>query len=192
LITRTDALVVVDVQNDFMPGGSLAVPRANEVIEPLNRALAAFAALGAPIVATRDWHPHDHCSFRAQGGTWPAHCVADTPGAAFDGALHLPRDTKIISKATRPDADAYSGFDQTDLEAWLRKCGVQRVVVGGLATDYCVRRTVEDALAAGFDVVVLEDAIRAVNVQPDDGAAALEAMVAGGAKRGASTDLASL
>jgi nicotinamidase/pyrazinamidase len=185
----SDALVVVDVQNDFLPGGSLAVPGGGAVIAPLNRMLARFAAAGRPVVATRDWHPPDHCSFQAQGGPWPPHCVAGTAGAEFSEALELPADSEVVSKATTAEAEAYSGFQGTELAAWLRERGVTRLLIGGLATDYCVRRTVEDALAAGFEVVILEDAVRAVEVQPGDGVRALQAMADMGALRTQSAEL---
>lgn len=177
-----DALVIVDLQNDFLPGGALAVPRGDEVLAPLNAAIAAFAARGLPIVATRDWHPLAHCSFRDQGGIWPPHCVAETPGAAFSGALQLPASTIVLSKAATLQEDAYSGFQGTGLTALLRERGVKRIVVGGLATDYCVLNTVLDGLTAGFEVLLLEDAIRAVDVTPGDGAAAIARMREAGAE----------
>ena len=165
-----DALIVVDVQNDFLPGGRLGVPHGDEVIAPLNQYLRAFRARRLPIYATRDWHPLDHCSFAPQGGPWPPHCVAQSDGAAFAAALALPPETVVISKATTADKDAYSGFEGTDLAARLRAQGVRRTFVGGLATDYCVLNTVRDAIKNGFEVYLLADAIRAVNVKPDDGA----------------------
>lgn len=176
-----DALVIVDVQGDFVTG-SLAVPGGAEVIPPLNRAAAAFHVLGLPVFATRDWHPADHVSFAARGGPWPPHCVAGTPGADAAEGLVLPAGTVIVEKATTPDADAYSAFSGTDLAAELRRHRVHRVIVGGLATDYCVLNTVTDALAEGFSAVVLEDAIRAVDVRPGDGDRAEEAMRAAGAR----------
>ena len=150
-----DALLVVDVQNDFLPGGSLAVPGGDEVIPVLNHYLVTFQAHGLPIFATRDWHPHDHCSFHAQGGPWPIHCVAGTQGAALAPALQLPLSTSVISKATSSEWDAYSGFE---------------------GTDYCVLNTVKDALVLGYQVVHLVDATRAVNVHPENGHRALEEM----------------
>ena len=176
-----DALVLVDVQNDFLPGGSLAVPKGDEVIPVLNQWIDAFEERGLPIVATRDWHPSDHCSFRAQGGLWPPHCQADTEGAQLAASLRLPDSASLVSKAVTADADAYSGFGGTDLDERLRAMGVRRLFVGGLATDYCVLNTVKDALALGYRVVLLEDAIRAVDVQPGDGQRAVEEMVRGGA-----------
>lgn len=176
-----DALLVVDVQNDFVTG-SLAVPDGEAVVAPINRAAALFGARELTVVATRDWHPPDHCSFREQGGPWPPHCVAGTEGAGLVPGLRLPADTLHVFKATRVDADAYSGFEGTSLADDLRRRGVGRVFVGGLATDYCVLNTVRDAVAAGLDVVVLADAIRPVEVHPGDGARAEEAMRAVGAR----------
>jgi nicotinamidase/pyrazinamidase len=179
-----DALVIVDVQCDFLPGGSLAVPAGDAVVAPLNAWIARFAAAGLPVFATRDWHPPDHCSFRApggQGGTWPPHCVAGTPGARFAAGLALPTTARVVSKATRQEADAYSGFAGTDLHRQLQHLGVRRLFVGGLATDYCVLNTVQDALRLGYGVVLLADCIRAVDVQPGDGERAIAAMVAAGA-----------
>jgi len=163
------ALLIEDLQLDFLAGGSLAVPGGDEVIPVLNRYIMLARGKGMPIFASRDWHPRNHCSFRAQGGLWPEHCVAGTPGAEFAPDLNLPEDAAIVSKATRADAEAYSSFMGTDLTLRLRKLGVKRLLVGGLATDYCVLNTVMDALKAGFEVLLLEDAIRAVNVNPDDG-----------------------
>ena len=184
-----DALIIVDVQNDFLPGGSLAVPDGDAVVPVLNRLISEFSARHLPIVASRDWHPADHCSFEAQAGPWPPHCVADTHGAQFAVDLALPGDAETISKATTSDRDAYSAFDGTELRDWLHERSVDRLIVGGLATDYCVKSTAEDALKAGFDVVIVEDAVRAVNVQPEDGAKALDSLAAQGARRIQSADL---
>ncbi len=178
----TDALIVVDVQNDFLPGGALAVPGGEEVIEPLNRYIGQFAQLQLPIFAARDWHPPNHCSFREQGGPWPVHCVAGTHGAEFPPQLRLPANVRLISKATRPEAEDFSGFPGTDFGQQLRNTGCKRLFVGGLATEYCVRATVVDARAAGFEVVVLTDAIRALEAQPGDGEHALAEMKASGAQ----------
>jgi nicotinamidase/pyrazinamidase len=177
-----DALIVVDVQNDFLPGGSLAVPQGDEVVPALNRYLAAFAARGLPVYATRDWHPANHCSFQARGGPWPPHCVAESRGAQFAAGLKLPSGATVIFKATRPDKDAYSGFEGTDLDAHLRAQNVKRAFIGGLATDYCVLNTVRDARKLNYDVYLLADAIRAVNIKPDDGRRAEEEMRRLGAK----------
>lgn len=175
-----DGLLLVDVQNDFLPGGSLAVADGDRVVAPLRDWAARFAAAGAPIFATRDWHPADHCSFSAQGGPWPPHCVAGTPGAAFADGLGLPPTAVVVSKAMRDD-DAYSGFEGTDLHERLKRAGVRRLCVGGLATDYCVLNSVLDARRLGYAVVLLADCIRAVEVQPGDGTSAIAAMRAAGA-----------
>lgn len=184
-----DALVVVDVQNDFLPGGSLAVPRGDEVVPPLNRCLSLFSQKSLPVYASRDWHPPDHCSFRAQGGPWPPHCMADTYGAEFASNLDLPADAVIISKADTPEKDAYSAFEGTDLGLCLKAVDVRRLFVGGLATDYCVLNTVKDALALGYGVVLLADAVRAVEVTPGDGEKAMMEMRTLGAHIARSTDL---
>jgi nicotinamidase/pyrazinamidase len=182
-VKKHDAVLIVDVQKDFLPGGSLAVSRGDEVVPVLNRYLALACRKRLPVFASRDWHPPRHCSFRSHGGPWPEHCVAGTPGAAFAPGLDLPADAAIISKATEEHADAYSAFQGTDLAQRLRGIRVKRLLIGGLATDYCVRATVRDALAEGFDVLLLQDAIRAVNVKPGDGERAEREMQDAGAVR---------
>ena len=177
-----DALVVVDVQNDFLPGGALAVPEGHAVIPPLNRCMAEFRKRGRPVFATRDWHPPDHCSFREHGGPWPPHCVAGTPGAEFAPGLELPPEAQIISKATRADEEAYSGFQGTNLAELLRQSGCKRVFVAGLATDYCVLATARDAVEAGFEVVIVEDAVRGVDVRSGDSERAIAEMKSRGAR----------
>jgi nicotinamidase/pyrazinamidase len=175
-----DALVVVDMQNDFVTG-TLSVPGGGEIVPVLNRYLAAFRERSLPVVATRDWHPARHCSFRERGGPWPAHCVAGTAGAQFVAGLALPPGAIVVSKATEPDREAYSTFAGTDLDRQLRALGVARIFIGGLATDYCVRYSVRDARDLGYAVCVLGDAVRAVNVQPDDEARAKDEMRSAGA-----------
>ena len=174
---KTDALIVVDVQRDFCPGGALPVPDGDQVIPAVNRALALGPWL---TVATRDWHPVDHCSFKAQGGIWPVHCVAGTPGAEFHPALETKGIQHLVSKAATRDAEAYSGFQGTDLASLLRGRGIQRVFVAGLATDYCVKATALDARREGLEVVVLDDAVRGVEVKPGDCARAIHEMTAAG------------
>lgn len=158
-----DALLVVDVQGDFMPGGALAVPKGDAVIPAINRYLGEFLARGLPVFATRDWHPARHCSFREYGGMWPAHCIAETRGADFAAGLLLPESTVVISKATTSRADAYSGFDTTDLESRLKSSGIRRLFLSGVATEVCVHATAKDALSAGFEAVILTDAISALD-----------------------------
>ena len=163
-----DALLLVDVQRDFCPGGALAVPGGDTIVPVLNRWIAAAEAAGVPVFATRDWHPPDHVSFEAQGGPWPPHCVAGTEGAAFHPGLALPDDAVIVSKATEPEAEAYSGFDGTDLAAALRELGVRRLWVGGLATDYCVRASALDAAEAGFEVALIPGGHRGIAENTSD------------------------
>ena len=179
--TASDCLLVVDIQNDFLTGGSLPVPNGEQVIPPLNEYIMAFIAASLPIIASRDWHPQNHCSFRTQGGPWPPHCVAGTAGAGFAVELALPANAPIISKATSPARESYSDFENTGLSDRLHESRVNRVFVGGLATEYCVRATVEDALRLRFQVVLLIDAIRPLNVEPLDGQRALEQMIHAGA-----------
>jgi nicotinamidase/pyrazinamidase len=180
-LTPADALIVVDMQNDFLPGGALGVPRGDEVLEPIRQLIALYRRRGLPVYASRDWHPADHVSFRERGGPWPPHCIAGTPGAEFSTALELTDGVKVISKATTADVDAYSAFNGTELADELRDRHVERVAVCGLATDYCVLNTVLDALTLRFKVIVLPEATRAVDVKPGDGARAVAQMVEDGA-----------
>ena len=175
------ALIVVDVQNDFCPGGTLAVAHGDEVVEPLNEQIDEFLERGAPVYKSRDWHPATTKHFQAYGGTWPVHCVQNTKGAEFHPGLRDDPRINVISKGLG-DTDCYSAFDETDLAAQLREQGVEEVVVGGLATDYCVKNTVLDALKHGFKVTALKGAMRAVDLQPGDGDRAIEEMRAAGAE----------
>jgi len=182
------ALVIVDVQNDFCPGGSLAVVDGDKVVAVLNRHIEKFDRAGLPIFATRDWHPPRTRHFTTDGGPWPPHCVQGTDGGKFHPALALTNSATIVSKGVSFEADSYSGFEATDaagagLAERLRGLGVERIYVGGLATDYCVKFTVLDGLKAGFKVTLLEDAIRGVNLRPDDSDRAIDAMVRAGADR---------
>jgi nicotinamidase/pyrazinamidase len=180
-----DALLIVDVQSDFCPGGALAVPGGHEVIPVINR-LLKYRWLS---VATMDWHPSNHCSFEPHGGPWPVHCVQDTPGAALHPELDTAQIQLVITKGSHPAEEAYSGFHGTELAEILRAKGVTRVVVCGLATDYCVRATAHDALQEGFEVLVLEDAIRGVEVNPGDCQRAIEELRQAGAQVIGSSDL---
>jgi nicotinamidase/pyrazinamidase len=184
------ALVVVDLQNDFAdPAGSLAVAGAERVLPVVNRALRDAIEAGATVVATQDWHPESTPHFAKDGGVWPVHCVAETWGAALAPGFELPADAPRVRKGMNGE-DGYSGFTMrdtetgeeipTELEGLLRKADVGRVVVSGLATDYCVRATALDALRLGFDVEVLADGIAAVNLEPDDGERALSEMAEAG------------
>lgn len=168
------ALLVVDVQNDFCPGGSLAVRRADDVVPKLNKVIEAFHKAGLPIFYSRDWHPRNHMSFKDQGGIWPSHCVKGTSGARFHPNLEITRGARIISKATTQDFEAYSAFQGTNLEKQLKSLGVDDVVLGGLTTDYCVKESSIDGLKAGFRVAVLKDCIKGVELKKGDSAAALK------------------
>lgn len=176
------ALIVVDVQNDFCPGGSLAVAQGDEVVAPLNKLMKEFLDRGEPVYKTRDWHPEKTKHFAIYGGTWPIHCVQNTHGAEFHpDLLDDPRIT-VISKGFDERADGYSGFDGTQLAQLLRDEDVKETWVGGLATDYCVKQTVIDGVRNGFKVKALADAMRAVNVNPDDGKKAIDEMKEAGAE----------
>jgi len=180
-ITSLSALIIVDVQNDFCSGGMLPVPRGDEVIPILNKYIEIFNFKKLPIYATRDWHPENHISFKTRGGPWPPHCIQNTWGAQFHPNLNIPPQTIIISKATEPDREAYSGFEGTNLKDSLKIRGVKRVFIGGLATDYCVKETVMDALKIGFETILLEDASRGVDVNIGDSEKAVNEMVLSGA-----------
>ena len=181
-LSSSDALLIVDVQRDFCPGGALAVPDGDAVVPVLNQWIDAARDAGAAIFASRDWHPPDHVSFQEQGGPWPSHCVAETPGASFHPDLVLPESTTVIDKGTDSGHEAYSAFEGTDLAARLDAAGIERLWVGGLALDYCVRASVLDARRlAGLPVHLILSATRAVDVQPGDGARALGDMRSAGA-----------
>jgi nicotinamidase/pyrazinamidase len=173
-----DALIVVDVQNDFCPGGALPVPDGDAVIEPINR----LAQRVSFVVATRDWHPPNHLSFKEQGGPWPVHCVRDTDGAQLHPELDSSRIDAIVDAGREPEHEGYSGFEHTDLERVLRDHDVDALHVAGLALDYCVKETALDARRAGFDVVLHRDATRAINVEPGDDERALDELRAAGVR----------
>ena len=174
-----EALIVVDFQNDFTPGGALAVPEGDRIAERVNE-LAADARFEL-VIATRDWHPRDHGSFEEQGGPWPVHCVQGTDGAELDPALDTARIDILLDTGQDPGDLGYSGFDGTPLEELLRERGIERVTVVGLATDYCVKHTALDARHAGFEVVVDPEAVRGVEVHEGDSEKALEELRAAGA-----------
>lgn len=184
---RRAALLVVDVQIDFCPGGALPVPHGDQVVEPLNRYLALFALRSSPVFASRDWHPKESRHFRESGGIWPPHCVQDTAGAAFHPGLRLPPETIVISKGISALDDGYSAMqgttaNGTPLPMLLRHMDLDRLYVGGLATDYCVKETVLEALKEGFAVTVLADAVRGVELNPGDSERAVARMVEAGAE----------
>lgn len=183
-VDAKSALVVVDVQNDFMPNGALPVEGGDKVIGPLNRYIGVFEERGRPIVFTRDWHPSNHMSFKENGGPWPRHCVQNTVGAQLHADLEIPDDAIIISigKGTDPMTEAYSAFQGTQLSELLKGRGISKLFVGGLATDYCVKSTIVDALGEGFEVYFLSDASRGVNARPGDSENAIGEMTRKGAR----------
>ena len=185
-ILPTDALIVVDMQNDFMPGGALPVPNALSIIPVINEYIRVFEEAGALIVFTRDWHPPNHISFRSRGGPWPPHCVQNTPGAELHKDLRVPRNAIIISKAFKEDEEAYSGFKGIDLASGkdlntiLRERGVKRVFISGVATEYCVKATTLDAVDLGYQVFLLLDAIKGINQPPGSEEQAVNEMLSKG------------
>lgn len=188
-VIKGSALIVVDVQKDFMPGGALPVPSGERVIPVINDLIINFKERGIPIIASRDWHPQDHVSFKPRG-PWPPHCVQGTEGADFHPTLDLPEDAIIVSKGTFPDKEAYSAFQDTDLEETLKKLGIRRLFVTGVATEYCVKETVMDALRKGYQTFVIEDAIKGIEVEGEE--RAKEDMLRKGAIIVSSSDLAFL
>ncbi len=183
---RDTALLIIDVQNDFCHGGALAVPRGDEVVPVLNRYIRQAEAASQPVFASRDWHPAESQHFLAGGGPWPPHCIQGTTGAAFHPALDLPADVTVITKGDNPRDDGYSAFDGHDAQGsalleTLQAREVNRLLVGGLATDYCVRASVLDARRHGFNVVLLLDAMRGIDRNSGNEARALDAMVRAGA-----------
>jgi len=182
-----DALLLIDVQKDFCSDGKLAVPDGEQIVPVLNQYIEEFKAAHLPVFATRDWHPEQTIHFNTGGGIWPPHCIQGTTGAEFHPDLALFEDVVIISSGTRPDEQGFSGFEGKDAEGkplldLLHGQGVQRLFVGGLATDYCVRATVLDALRLGFRVVLVKDAIRGVDLKSGDSQRAIEEMIREGAK----------
>ncbi|MFA5896635.1 MAG: bifunctional nicotinamidase/pyrazinamidase [Thermoplasmata archaeon] len=187
MASRKPALLVVDVQNDFCPGGSLAVPDGDTIVPKANRAIEIFLRRGLPVLATRDWHPRETKHFKEFGGAWPPHCVQRTKGARFHPDLRLPKETLILSKGMDPEQDSYSGFQAfspngRDLESVLRDLAIDELYICGLATDYCVRASTLDALRRGLRVTVLEDAIRGVDLKSGDSEMALKEMRTAGAR----------
>jgi nicotinamidase/pyrazinamidase len=180
-VGNNDALIVTDIQNDFLPGGALPVREGDQVIPMMNEYIRIFKSGKAKIIISRDWHPKDHISFKSQGGSWPPHCVQNTTGSEFSPDLKIPKDVIIVSKATDPAKEAYSVFDGTDLASKLKTQGIQRVFIGGLATDYCVKESVLHAMKLGFQVAVLIDGIRGIDAKPGDVEKAMDDMMKHGA-----------
>jgi len=182
------ALLVVDAQNDFCPGGALGIPQADKIIPTINKYIKAFAKKKLPIFATRDWHPARTKHFKDFGGIWPVHCIQNTPGAAFHPALRLPKEAFLLYKGMDPQKDSYSAFHAQDLRGLefdkiLKIMGVRELYIAGLATDYCVKFTTHDALRHGFKVKILVDAIQGVNLKAGDSENAIRGMLKAGAKK---------
>jgi nicotinamidase/pyrazinamidase len=173
-----EALIVVDFQNDFTPGGALPVPEGHAIADRVNELIASGRF--DLVVATRDWHPPDHGSFAEQGGPWPPHCVQETEGAQLHPALDAERIDVIVDKGDDPETEGYSGFEGTELARILREHGIDKVTIVGLATDYCVRHTALDALREGFEVTVDRAGVRGIDAQPGDSERALEEIRAAG------------
>ncbi|MFH0827517.1 MAG: nicotinamidase [Candidatus Omnitrophota bacterium] len=182
------ALLIVDVQNDFCPGGALAVPEGDKIVPNLNRYIKIFLKKKWPVFATADWHPVRTRHFKSFGGAWPVHCLANTQGAQFHAKLRLPKDVVLLYKGMDPEKDSYSAFQAEDLsgmgfEKWLNRMGIREIYVGGLATDYCVKTSVGDALKHGLKVKLLLDAVKGVNLKPNDSEKAVQVMVRKGARK---------
>jgi nicotinamidase/pyrazinamidase len=171
-----EALIMVDMQNDFCSGGALEVPDGDAVIEPVNALARGFEY----VIATRDWHPPDHASFAIHGGPWPVHCVRGTPGAQIHDRIDASQIDSVVDAGRTPEMEGYSGFEDTDLERLLREHDVDTVHLAGLALDYCVKETALDAARAGFEVIVHLDATRPVEAQAGDGERAIADLRAGG------------
>jgi len=186
-MVKFSALLAVDVQNDFCPGGSLAVPGGDRVVPVLNNYIDIFSKEGLPVIASRDWHPHETTHFKDFGGIWPPHCVQGTKGAEFHPGLRLPAEAVIITKGSEPGSDDYSAFqavtpEDRPLEEFLSGLGIVSLFVGGLATDYCVRESVLEGLKRGFPVFLLTDAVAGVELKPGDSEKAVSEMLSAGAK----------
>ena len=178
--TGQEALLLVDIQNDFCEGGSLAVPDSGAIVPAVNQWIDKALQDGWPIVASRDWHPVDHISFEQRGGPWPVHCVQDSPGAEFHPQMKLPDSAIRVSKGTAFETDAYSAFDGTQLDSYLRRNGIHRLFIAGLALDVCVQATVRDALKYGYEVELITEGTRAVDA--DEGRAVLAQLEKEGAE----------
>lgn len=185
-MSTASALLIIDVQNDFCPGGSLPVHEGDRIVPVLNRYIELFREWELPIFASRDWHPTITSHFRDYGGIWPAHCIQGSEGARFHRGLALPEETIIISKGQDPNRDAYSAFQATtesgvSFPEQLEAMAIKKLYVGGLATDYCVKESVLDGLRRGLEIILLEDAVRGVDLNPCDSAKAIEEMARAGA-----------
>jgi nicotinamidase/pyrazinamidase len=186
-VTSPDALLICDIQNDFLPGGALPITGGDEIIPVLNEYTRIFKDAKAYVFASKDWHPPNHCSFKPSG-PWPPHCVQDTKGAEFSPKLKLPKDAIVAFKATDPMRESYSVFDGTAFATELKERNIKRLFVGGLATDYCVLNTILDARKHGYETVVLMDAVRGIDTVPGDVDRAVESMLNCGAQQATTAD----
>jgi nicotinamidase/pyrazinamidase len=182
------ALLIVDVQNDFCPGGALGVPAGHKIVPTINKYIKIFSKKKYPVFATRDWHPVKTTHFKDFGGIWPVHCIQDTKGAAFHPDLKLPKEAILLYKGMNPNKDCYSAFhaedvNGVDLYGWMKRLDIRELYIAGLATDYCVKYTAIDALRHGFKVRILMDAIQGVNLKPDDSDEAIKKITKMGAKQ---------
>ncbi len=187
VLVEGDALLIVDVQNCFLPGGSLGVSGGDQVIDPLNDAIQVFSRKKLPVFFSRDWHPPKHVSFRERGGPWPDHCVQNTKGAEFSPLLRIPAGALIFSKGADPDREQYSAWparagDGRTLHDHLAGLGIRRMFIGGLTVEYCVLSTVRDARKNGYEIYVFLDAVRAVNANEGDDERAFSEMTSAGAR----------
>jgi len=182
------ALLIVDVQNDFCPGGALGIKGGDKIIPAINKYIKIFVSQEFPVFASRDWHPRKTLHFKEFGGAWPVHCIKNTKGAAFHPKLRLPKEAILLYKGMDPRKESYSAFQAQDsrgrpLANLLKTFGIEELYIGGLATDYCVKFTVLDAMRRGFKVKILLDAIRGVNLKPNDSQDAIRKMLKIGAKK---------
>ncbi len=182
------ALLIVDVQNDFCPGGALGVPEGDKIVPYINKYIKIFSKKKLPIFATRDWHPIKTKHFKDFGGVWPVHCIQNTRGAQFYPKLRLPKETILLYKGIYPERDGYSAFEAENENGLtfltlLKRIGVQEIYISGLAIDYCVKFSTSDALKQGFKVKLLMDAVKGVNLRPNDSERAIKEMVKKGAKK---------
>ncbi|MCP4716361.1 MAG: isochorismatase family protein [Deltaproteobacteria bacterium] len=181
------ALLIIDLQVDFCPGGSLAVTDGDLIVPVINNYIELFRHKALPVLVTRDWHPENSMHFQQHGGQWPRHCRQNTPGAEFHPALRLPEAAFVFSKGLKENEEGYSAFDAVDdrgnaFQSVLKSSHIKTLFIGGLATDYCVKVSALDALKYGYHVVLLADAVKGVNVRRGDAEKALSAIIAGGAE----------
>ncbi len=188
ILSSKDVLIITDMQKDFLPGGALPIKEGDLLLPVINEYITIFKSTKAKIIASRDWHPPNHMSFIQHGGPWSPHCVQGSEGAQFHPGLKLPDDVFVVSKATDPKREAYSVFDDTGLNEQLTVWGITRIFICGVATDYCIVNSTLDARKLGFDVVVLSDGTRGLDVKPGDVDEAFQTMADVGSMQATLTD----